>query len=346
MVQPKHSKIEVNNMQELNGRTPVSPAKSATEKKLAKDPAKAIGRHLQSVKANDPRVSMGIDLATTAMAGSKNKLVKGVGRTGQEFGNYYDPSLNIARSMRKDYPGGSGERANTVGSELTFMAGNFTKDMLMEYMLGKLAKNPALKKGAESASGVVNILTDPVMQQGLMELAKFLSKPDSEGKSLFQKIPGFSSLLDSVSNNTNIGATSLLNDKLKGFTNAAETGDYYLTDPELAVQATRLLNKKNAPPITVKENGGITVNKTAPMTRGQRRAAGVVDVANKTHGATIDAIKSPWGQLYFDVVSGLMDPVSGFKNAAITKGNEGVTTLPKRIGSDTRGDGGRRLPLK
>lgn len=333
-------------MQELNGRTPVNPTKSATEKRLAKEPVKAIGRHLQSVKANDPRVSMGIDLASMGMAGSKNKLVKGIGRTGQEFGNYYDPTLNISRSLRKDYPGGSNERANTVGSEMTFMAGNFAKDMLMEYMLGKLAKNPALKKGAESASGVVNILTDPIMQKGLMELATFLSKPDSEGKSLYAKIPGFASLLDSISSNTNIGASALLNDKLKGFTNAAETGDYYLTDPELVVQATRLLNKKNTPPITVKDNGGIAVNKSSPMTRGQRSAANVVDVANKSHGATVDAINSPYGQLYLDVVNLLMDPVSGFKNAAITKGNQGITTMPKQIGTDTRGAGGRSLPLK
>lgn len=333
-------------MQELNGRIPVNTAKSATEKRLAKEPVKAIGRHLQAAKANDPRVSMGIDIGAMAMAGSKNKLVKGMGRTGQEFGNYYDPSLNIARSLRKDFPGGANERANAVGSEMTFMAGNFAKDMLMEYLLGKLSKNKMLKKGAESASGVTNLLTDPPMQKALMDLATFLSKPDSEGKSLYSKIPGFASLLDSVSNNSNIGASALLNDKLKGFSNAAETGDYYLSDPELVVQASRLLNKKNTPPITVKDNGGIRVNKAAPMTRGQRSVANVVDIANKSHGATVDAINSPWGQLYFDVVSGIQDPVTALKNASVTKGNQGITTMPKRIGTDTRGAGGRSLPLK
>jgi len=233
--------------QELEGLKGLGPKteRAKTEDRLSRNPAKSVGRHMQSLYSNDVRFRLPFDAAGTLLT-TRGGASKTLGRVMQEAPMYYDPVLSIGRTMTPDVDPQT--RTNVFGSNMTLVAGNAIKDALMTLALKKLANKSLIGQVAsEKFEGVANAITDPFLASGVNKLNEYMLEPDAQGKTRFDKIPYLTEILNSAAK-SRIGDSYLFKDGLKSLGDPSETGDYYLGDDEVLFQLMKLADPKNVPP--------------------------------------------------------------------------------------------------
>ena len=82
--------------QELEGLKGLGPKteRAKTEDRLSRNPAKSVGRHMQSLYSNDVRFRLPFDAAGTLLT-TRGGASKTLGRVMQEAPMYYDPVLYV-----------------------------------------------------------------------------------------------------------------------------------------------------------------------------------------------------------------------------------------------------------
>jgi len=267
--------------------------KAKTAERMGRTPAKAIGRHLQSVYSNDLRARLGIDAGALALT-QRGGAGKVLGRIGQEVPMYYEPALQIARTLTPDVDPQT--RTNVVGTNATMAASNAIKDALQSLLIQRLGGNtPAGKVAASKLEGWVNVITDPLLSSGVNKFNEYMTQPDSSGKTKFDKIPYLTELLTKAAK-SGIGDSYYVKDGFKSLMDPSETGDYYLGDNELLLQLMKAADPKNVPPTKITDDGRVRIDNTKPMSPLQKRNAGAVNSAQANQQKMFEALASPQGK--------------------------------------------------
>lgn len=290
--------------QELAGLKGLGPKteRAKTEDRLKRDPAKSVGRHIQSLYSNDVRFRLPFDAVGTALT-TRGGASKTLGRVMQEAPMYYDPVLSIGRTMTPDVDPQT--RTNVFGSNMTLVAGNAIKDALMTLALKKLAGSSLLGKVAsERVEGIVNAATDPFLASGVNKINDYMLEPDAKGKTRFDKIPYLTEMLSGAAK-SRIGDSYLFKDGLKSLGDPSETGDYYLGDDEVLFQLMKLADRKNVPSTKIDNSGKLRIDRSKPMTPLQKRNAAKMEEADINKQKFLDVLRSPQGRATIEFLTDL-----------------------------------------
>lgn len=221
-------------------------------------------RGLQAGHSTNPIQRASAETAGVKLSG-KTGVKKGVGRILAEGPMQHDLGLSALRTLT---PNASPMyRTNKVGETLTLGLGNFIKDQVQGALIGKIpgvANNPATKpmvksalKQLEQRGPLLNWVTDPKMYEAMYGLAGYLQKPRPElnGKSVYQSIPGFEEYLNSlaskdIASNNAVKSSKLMQDPREHMA----TVPFY-DDTTLAL--LKLIAPDYAPPMEADDDGRI-----------------------------------------------------------------------------------------
>lgn len=217
-------------------------------------------RGVQAKKSTDMIAGSGIDV-TGAELSKGAGLKKGVGRVLAEGPMQHDLALGALRTLS---PNASPlYRTNKVGESLTLAGGNALKDAAIDLAVGKyLPKVPGMKNLGEEvvekitkAVPYANFATDQKFYEQLMGLAGYLQKtrPELDGKSIYQSIPGFEDYLTDLAKKNIAGKSSVKNSKL--LTSVNEHLGTKPFDDEAGLALMKLIAPDYAPPVESDNEG-------------------------------------------------------------------------------------------